>query len=94
MPTIINSDYLQAVVSRANELQRNNPRLSPAEAIDNALTERARARAEADIHDAQLAAFVADASTWQTYLATLSHDERQAAVERAERGARLLRSRK
>ena len=75
MPTIINDGPLNAVVRRANELQRNDPRLSPAEAIDNALTERARAQAEADTHDAQLAAFAADASTWQYlhYRLTIEH---------------------
>ena len=94
MPTIINDGPLNAVVRRANELQRADPRLSPADAIDNALTERARALDEQAIADAQLASFATDVPTWQTYLATLPHDERQAAVQRAERGARLLRSRK
>lgn len=93
MPTIINDGPLDAVVRRANELQRADPRLSPAEAINNALTERQRAQNERDIHDAQVAAFAADAATWRTYLSTLPPDERQAAVQRAERGAKLLKRR-
>ncbi|MCG8346196.1 MAG: hypothetical protein MI924_00265 [Chloroflexales bacterium] len=94
MPTIINSDYLQAVVSRANELQRNDWRLSPADAIDQALTERQVAQEAQARHDAQVAAFTANAAAWRERCATLPPDERQAAEQRAAHGATCLKKRR